>query len=387
MEPATSTRNAVIAAAAVGGFCFYLFFRPYLILGVLAAAFMGAATFWTLRAREVQHVRRTVLITFSLITWAGTFAILAWIGPSSLVKWVADHLRVYYFQGMPMYGTTIIPCTRALPEITLGIAMYGQSAQPGVLLKWPSSLVMLIMVMVPFVATAVVFGRGWCGWMCFFGGTVEAFMSGSKSRWPLRRWRMNFTPPDGEASFLGGLKEEVKDIKYGIALALLLVGLGAAVPIICIVCWTFLIQYLWIGVLFIAAAVLFAMVVPFMTKKRWFCILCPVGAMIGLVESLSPFRVKIDKEKCDKCYDCMRACPMYAMTPKAIEEKGKPVLDCIKCGRCIEVCPKECIDLYLRGTNMKVRSWFVPLALGATAAWYVWFVFALIQLTPHLLGI
>ncbi|MEM2942248.1 MAG: hypothetical protein QXT81_02370, partial [Candidatus Bathyarchaeia archaeon] len=65
MEPATSTRNAVIAAAAVGGFCFYLFFRPYLILGVLAAAFMGAATFWTLRAREVQHVRRTVLITFS----------------------------------------------------------------------------------------------------------------------------------------------------------------------------------------------------------------------------------------------------------------------------------------------------------------------------------
>jgi hypothetical protein len=187
-------------------------------------------------------VRRTILISFAAIVWAGTFAILYWIGPLSLVKWVGDHLRIYYYQGVPMYGSTILPCTRTLPEISLGIAMYGQVAQPGAILRWPFSLVMLITVMIPFLATAVVFGRGWCGWMCFFGGTAEVFMSGTKRRWT----------------------QEL---------------------------------------------------------KRWFCIFCPVGAMIGLVESLSPFRVKIDKNKCDKCYDCMRACPMYAMTPKSIEEK------------------------------------------------------------------
>jgi len=386
MEPATGIRRAVIAAVAVGVFCLYLYFRPYPILGILVGTSLGAATFWVLRSREFQHVRRTVLISFSIIVWVGFFAILAWIGPISLVKWVSDHLRVYYFQGAPMYGTTIVPCTRTLPEITLGIAMYGTQAQPGALLKWPSSLIMLMMVMIPYVATAVVFGRGWCGWMCFFGGAVEAFMSGVKKRWTLERWRVNFYPPDGEASVLGGLKEEVKDIKYGLALGLLLVALGVAVPIICIVCWTFLIQPLWIGIAFIAAVGVFVVVLPFMTKKRWFCILCPIGAMICLVESLSPFRVRIDKNKCDKCYDCMRACPMYAMTPEAIEEKAKPVLDCVKCGKCIEVCPKECVDLYVRGTNLKARSWFVPLALGATAAWYVWFVFALIQLVPVLLS-
>jgi NAD-dependent dihydropyrimidine dehydrogenase PreA subunit len=387
MEPATSSCNALIAAVGVGAFCFYLFFRPFIILGILAAVSLGIATYRILRAREVQHVRRAILISFAAVVWAGTFAILYWIGPASLVKWVGDHLRVYYFQGAPMYGTTIIPCTRTLPEITLGIAMYGQEAQPGALLKWPSSLVMLMMVMLPYVATAVVFGRGWCGWMCFFGGTVEAFMSGAKRRWVLKNWRVRFHPPEGEASVLGGLKEEVKDVKYGLALGLLLVALGAAVPVICMICWTFLIQYFWLGAAFVAAVVVFAMILPFMTKKRWFCILCPVGALIGLVESLSPFRVKIDKDKCDKCYDCMRACPMYAMTPKAIEEKGKPVLDCVKCGRCIEVCPKECIDLYVRGTSIRARSWFVPLALGATASWYVWFVFALLQLVPALISI
>jgi hypothetical protein len=204
MEPATTPRKAIIAAAAVGTFCFYLMLRPYVILGILAGLTMGGATFWTLRSSEVQHVRRTILISFAAIVWAGTFAILrARVGSLSLVKWAGDHLRIYYYQGVPMYGSTILPCTRTLPEISLGIAMYGQVAQPGAILRWPSSLVMLIMVMIPFVATAVVFGRGWCGWMCFFGGTAEAFMSGTKRRWTLKNWRDSFHPPGGESPVLG----------------------------------------------------------------------------------------------------------------------------------------------------------------------------------------
>jgi len=386
MEPATSTRNAIVAALAVAVFSFVLYSSPYIIVGLLAGVLMGAATYWVLRAREVQHVRRSILIFFSTVVWAGFFAILSWIGWLSLRQWVSDHLRVYYFEGAPMYGTTVIPCTRTLPEITLGLAVYGSESQPGAMLHWPTTLVMLIMVMIPFVATAVIFGRGWCGWMCFFGGTVETFIHGTKERWKLGKVRTTFHPPRGEP-FLGGLKEEIKDVKYGIAIALLLVALGAAVPIICLICWTFLIQYIWLGIAFIAVVVVFVIILPIMTKKRWFCILCPVGGMINLVESLSPFRVRIDMDKCDKCYDCMHVCHTYAMTPKAIEEKGKPNLDCTKCGKCIEVCPRECIDLYLRGTNIKIRSWFFPLAIAATAAWYVWFVFALIQLIPALISV
>jgi Pyruvate/2-oxoacid:ferredoxin oxidoreductase delta subunit len=384
MKPATSQRNAIIASLGVAAFSLYLFHRPFVFLGIFAGIFMGAATYWVLRAKEVQHVRRTILIFISTVVWAGFFAIILWIGPLDLMRWINAHLRVYYTMGVPTYGTTIIPCTRTLPEITLGLAIYGQEAQPGAMMHWPSSLIMLIMVMIPFAMTAVIFGRGWCGWMCFFGGTVETFMGGTKERWTTEKFRIKCRPPRGEP-FLGGLREEIKDIKYGVALALLIVAFGATVPIICMICWTFLIQYLWLGLAFIVVVVLFVIIFPFMTKKRWFCILCPAGAMINLVESLSPFEVRIDMKKCDKCFDCMHFCHTYAMTPKAIEEKGEPNLDCTKCGKCMEVCPRECIDLYLRGTEIKTRSWFFPLVLAGTAAWYVWFVFALIQIIPVLM--
>jgi len=102
MEPATSTRNAIVAALAVAAFSFVLYSRPYFIIGLLAGVLIGAATYWVLRAREVQHVRRSILIFFSTVVWAGFFAILSWIGWLSLTQWGSDHLRVYYFQGAPM---------------------------------------------------------------------------------------------------------------------------------------------------------------------------------------------------------------------------------------------------------------------------------------------
>jgi polyferredoxin len=111
-----------------------------------------------------------------------------------------------------------------------------------------------------------------------------------------------------------------------------------------------------------------------MTKRRWWCHICPIGAVFSLLNKVSFFRVRIDKKKCTKCLDCVQECRMYALTPDAVEGKGVPDADCIRCGRCIEACPEEAIDMYWFGTSRKARSLFISLAIIAVLAWYIWFV-------------
>ena len=180
---------------------------------------------------------------------------------------------------------------------------------------------------------------------------------------------------------IGGLREEVKDIKYGVATAIILLAIAFAVPLICIVCWVFLLQFFWLGIAFIIVSIVFVGILPFMNKKRWFCmVICPVGAIINFIEKITPFHVKLDKNICIKCNKCINVCETYAMTPESIETSGKPNIDCIKCHRCIEVCPVDCIDVHVRGTEMRARSWLIPISIAAATSWYAWFVIAILIL-------
>jgi polyferredoxin len=124
---------------------------------------------------------------------------------------------------------------------------------------------------------------------------------------------------------------------------------------------------------------------PFMTKRRWWCLICPVGAAASLFNKASLFRIKIDKNKCIKCNDCVQECRMYAITPRAVEFSKAPNSNCIRCGRCIEICPEEAVDYNLLGTSIKTRAWLITLSILAISAWGVWFVIALADILQRLL--
>jgi polyferredoxin len=385
MRPAAKLNTAVAASTLLGIYIFYLYSRPYLILGIIMGAALGIATFALLRRTRGESIRRKVIIGFAALTWIGFFAILAYVGISNMFVWVGSHLKVYYWAGLPSYGTMLIPCTRALPEVMLGLAMFGEVKSVGALVNLPSNVQTGIFVIVPFMITALVFGRGFCGWICYFGGTVEACRTGKKPRWFLSSLMKSPMDQKGNPIPLDGLREDVKDVKYGIAAALLLIVFSISAPLVCTFCYVWLMQYIWLGAAVILIFVLFVLVLPYMTKKRWWCLICPASALINCIEGITPFRVKIDKERCIKCHACIRECPMYAITKQSIEASGKPNIDCIKCGKCIEVCPVECIDLNIRGTKLPGRSWFIPLAIGTGASWYVWFVVMAIQIIPSLI--
>lgn len=63
--------------------------------------------------------------------------------------------------------------------------------------------------------------------------------------------------------------------------------------------------------------------------------LCPYGALLGLIATLSPLRVTRDTERCVSCGVCSQVCPTY------IDVMHKPSVtspECIGCWRCISHC-------------------------------------------------
>lgn len=72
---------------------------------------------------------------------------------------------------------------------------------------------------------------------------------------------------------------------------------------------------------------------------RPFCkYLCPLGAIYGLCNPISLYRMHFNENACTHCGACVRACPMQVdpvKTPNSAE--------CIRCGKCTGVCPSHAL--------------------------------------------
>ena len=74
---------------------------------------------------------------------------------------------------------------------------------------------------------------------------------------------------------------------------------------------------------------------------RPFCrYVCPLGALYGLFNKISLYRIKIDSEKCIGCGLCQKTCKLDIPV-----WKNPDSMDCIRCGECKAVCPEKAITM------------------------------------------
>ena len=86
--------------------------------------------------------------------------------------------------------------------------------------------------------------------------------------------------------------------------------------------------------------ILLAISVSAVWKKRIFCTsICPVGTVLGLCAKISPFKLRLS-DKCVKCRKCVAVCPSGCIEPdnQALDNER-----CVRCLKCTSVCPTGAI--------------------------------------------
>ena len=86
-------------------------------------------------------------------------------------------------------------------------------------------------------------------------------------------------------------------------------------------------------------SVLLAVTVLSVLFYRPFCKwLCPLGAFYALLNRVSLFQMKVDKNRCVSCGKCAKACRMDVDVTKTPNHA-----ECIRCGMCIRACPTDAV--------------------------------------------
>lgn len=100
-----------------------------------------------------------------------------------------------------------------------------------------------------------------------------------------------------------------------------------------------------LGTLFLwKLAVLVCVLLASVFCYRFFCrALCPLGALYGLLNKISLYRLHVSKDSCIHCNACVHCCKMDVdpvHTPNSFE--------CIRCGDCAAACPTKSIRIQFR---------------------------------------
>jgi len=76
--------------------------------------------------------------------------------------------------------------------------------------------------------------------------------------------------------------------------------------------------------------------------KRFWCLMCPMGYLMGLLKRFNLFKLKKDCTACTECGACYDACPMRIRSIYTERDKADiQTVDCLMCGECIHKCPEN----------------------------------------------
>jgi NAD-dependent dihydropyrimidine dehydrogenase PreA subunit len=172
----------------------------------------------------------------------------------------------------------------------------------------------LLLLVVFTVATTLLWGRVFCGYLCPFG-VLQDFIEHMVPR----RLRRKLPHPVHESGLY---------VKYGVLGVILVPAIAGSDAVVFQYFEPFGTVFFWSTstvLWLIAGAVLIgSFIIP-----RFYCrYLCPLGAALALASLISPFRIK-RVQQCTLCTVCEHACPTGAIQRESIDFR-----ECVRCNRC-----------------------------------------------------
>jgi polyferredoxin len=235
-------------------------------------------------------------------------------------------------------------CYMVFPMLIVPAALTRTLIFPGSILPTASNPHSIAAMIALWLGMTLVLGKAWCAYACFFGGIEEGFSSIAKR--PIIR-RIN---------------PRLRLVPWAILLFVVLLSTALFEPVYCSWLCPFKTVTEFPSVHSIETAIQTAIFImlftglvvllPLLTKKRTQCaFFCPFGAFQSIFNKIHLFTIRFDREKCVDCSLCQSACPIMAISPESVRE-GKTLLNCMKCGACVDSCRKGAAVWHLKGTQV-----------------------------------
>lgn len=211
---------------------------------------------------------------------------------------------------------------------------------PLVFLTNPVAAPLVLAAIAGLLVLALLLGRVFCGWVCPMGSLIDLVdlaLSPVRRVNPARldRWQGRKT--------LARFPPSLAILGVAVVTAFLL---PPVLPFVHPNVWIVRIFSLsWLGIGFLA----FLAAAAFFARRLWCVYLCPLGALYGLLGSVSVFGLRI--RACSQCGRCGR-CPMEAADADA---RSVAAHQCTLCFDYEERCPVEGFDFGLRARARPAR--------------------------------
>lgn len=200
-----------------------------------------------------------------------------------------------------------------------------------------------------FFATAgmtVLFGALFCGWLCPLG-SVQDWVGKLGKR--IFKKRYNLFVPKKLDRLLGYLRYAVLILIIVDTTRMLSLTFARVDPY-------YALFHFWTGEALISAIIVLIVVLgtSLFVERPWCRWLCPFGAVLGLLQLISPWKIRRNTDICTSCGLCTKACPINIDV-----DKKTAVFDtrCNRCGECLEACPTTgALDHSLPGKNKFVKQ-------------------------------
>ncbi len=274
-----------------------------------------------------QLVRRTSRDNSQLTRRIVQFAFLAlniWIGIQFLL-WT----RFFETQGQSHYVSRPAGVDGWLPIAGLMNLKYFFTTRH-IPAMHPAALVLIAI----FLLSSLLLKKSFCSWLCPVG-TISEYL------WKLGRklFRRNGIVPRWLDLPLRGLKYLLLA-----AFILLVASMSAAAlnsfllapfGIIADVKMLNFFRHIGpIGFFVLASFVLLSVFI----QNFWCRFLCPYGALMGIISTVSPVKIRRDAEACIDCGKCNKACPSLLPVDKLVTVRS---VECTGCMECVASCPAE----------------------------------------------
>ena len=105
---------------------------------------------------------------------------------------------------------------------------------------------------------------------------------------------------------------------------------------------------------------------------RLYCnMICPVGALLGLISKISLFQISINPDQCKGCLLCERVCKAECIN---IQNKTIDISRCICCYNCLAVCPREGLRFENTLQKRPIEKTLAPERRGFLINSAIWFI-------------